>query len=129
MEFDGLRVIHQQRWRCLGCDKVVTAFDDRVVPRHLYGRAVIVNGLTRRCMGDTWERAAAVSTADGQLDPSTLKRWSRRFRLDDEGLVAIPPPAVHFSRPPADAILGAPAGRRSPKPSQEDPWARSPPQP
>ena len=129
MEFDGLRVITQQRWRCLGCDKVVTAFDDRVVPHHLYARAVIVNGLTRRCMGDRWERAAAVSTADGQLDPSTLKRWSRRFRLVDESLVVIPPPAMHFSRPPADAILGAPAGSRSPRPSQEDPWARSPPQP
>jgi hypothetical protein len=106
---------------------VVTAFDDRVVPRHLYARAVIVNGLVRRRDGDTWEHAAAASTADGQLDPSTLKRWSRRFQLDGEGLIAISPPAAHFSRSPADAILGAPAGSRSPKPSQEDPWARSPP--
>jgi hypothetical protein len=129
VEFDGLRVINQQRWRCLGCDKVVTAFDERVVPRHLYARAVIVNGLMRRLEGDTWERAAAASTADGQLDPSTLKRWSRRFQLGDGSLLAIPPPAAHFSRTSADAILDAPAGSRSPKPSQEDPWARSPPQP
>ncbi len=129
VEFEGLRVICQQRWRCLGCHKVVTAFDDRVVPRHLYALAVIVDGLTRRQTGETWERAAATCTSDGQLDPSTLKRWHRRFQLDDGGLIGIPPPAAHFSRPPADAILGAPAGSRSPKPSQEDPWARSPPQP
>jgi hypothetical protein len=129
VEFDGLRVIRQQRWRCLGCDKVVTAFDNRVVPRYLYARAVIVEGLTRRASGATWECAAAASTADGQLDPSTLKRWSLRFQLDDGTLIAIPPPAAHFPAPPADAILGVPAGSRSPKPSQEDPWARSPPQP
>jgi hypothetical protein len=129
VEFEGLRIICQQRWRCLGCDKVVTAFDDRVVPRHLYARAVIVAGLRRREAGDTWERAAAASTADGQLDPSNLMRWSRRFQLDGGDLIAIPPPAAHFSRSPADAILSAPAGSRSPKPSQEDPWARSPPQP
>jgi hypothetical protein len=108
---------------------VVTVFDDRVVPRHLYARAVVVDGLTRRQAGDTWERAAAACTADGQLDPSTLKRWSRRFQLDDGELLAISPPAMRFSRPPADAILSAPARSRSPKPSQEDPWARSPPQP
>jgi len=107
----------------------MTAFDDRVVPRHLYARAVIVNGLRWRLMGATWERAAAASTAEGQLDPSTLKRWSKRFQFDGEGLVAIPPPAAHFSRPPANATLVAPAGSRSPEPSQEDPWARSPPQP
>jgi hypothetical protein len=129
VEFEGLHVISQGRWRCLGCDKVVTAFDDRVVPRHLYAKAVIVNGLTRRRKGDTWERAAAASTADGQLDPSTLKRWSRRFQLDDGSLIAFRPPAALLSHPPGDAILGAPAGSRSPKPSQEDPWARSPPQP
>ncbi|HXM57687.1 MAG TPA: hypothetical protein VOB72_19980, partial [Candidatus Dormibacteraeota bacterium] len=105
------------------------AFDDRVVPRHLYARAVIVNGLRRRLTGATWERAAAASTADGQLDPSTLKRWSRRFQLDDGRLLAVPPPAAHFSRSSANVILAAPAGSRSPKPSQEDPWARSPPQP
>jgi hypothetical protein len=35
---------------------VVTVFDDRVVPRHLYARAVIVGGLTRRQAGDMWER-------------------------------------------------------------------------
>ncbi len=108
---------------------MVTAFDDRVVPRHLYARAVIVNGLRQRDTGDTWERAAAASTADGQLDPSTLKRWSRRFHLNGEGLAAFPTPVAHFSRPSADAILTTPAGSRSPKPSQEDPWARSPPQP
>jgi hypothetical protein len=108
---------------------VVTAFDDRVVPRHLYALAVIVDGLTRRQAGDTWERAAAASTADGQLDPSTLKRWSQRFQLTAGALVTIPPPATHFSGPPVEAILGAPAGSRSQKPSQEDPWARSPPQP
>jgi hypothetical protein len=108
---------------------VVTAFDDRVVPRFRYSRAVMVSGLTRRQVGDTWEQAAAACTDDRQLDPSTLKRWSRRFHLDDGELIAIPPPAAHFSHPHLDAILGVPAGSRSPKPSQEDPWARSPPQP
>lgn len=108
---------------------MVTDFDDRVVPHFLYARAVILGGLTRRRAGDTWERAAAACTADGQLDPSTLKRWSRRLQLDDGSLIVISPPEAHFSRPPADAILGVPAGSRSPKPSQEDPWARSPPQP
>jgi hypothetical protein len=108
---------------------VVTVFDDRVVPRHLYARTVIMAGLTRRQAGDTWERAAAACTTEGQLDPSTLKRWSQRFQLDGENLVAIPPPAMHFSRSPAGAILGPPAGGRSSESSQEDPWARSPPQP
>jgi hypothetical protein len=108
---------------------VVTVFDERVVPRHLYARAVIVAGLRQRQAGETLERAAASCTADGQLDLSTLKRWSQRFQLDDGDLVAIPPPVTHFSPSPAEAILGAPAGSWSPKPSQEDPWARSPPQP
>lgn len=108
---------------------MVTAFDERVVPRYLYARAVIVAGLRRRQAGETLERAAASCTADGQLDPSTLKRWSRCYQLDDGDLVAIRPPVMHFSPSPAEAILGAPAGSRSPKPSQEDPWARSPPQP
>jgi hypothetical protein len=100
----------------------VTAFDNQVVPRRLYSRAVIVGGLRRRNSGEA-------STADGQLDPSTLKRWHRRFQLDGEDLVAVQPPVPHFQRAPAAAILGVPAGSRSPKPSQEDPWARSPPQP
>ncbi len=84
-EFEGETIICQQRWRCLGCDKVVTVFDDRVVPRHLYARAVIVKGLMRRREGATWDHAAGASTADGQLDPSTLKRWWRRFQLDGDG--------------------------------------------
>jgi len=127
--FEGKRNICQQRWKCLGCGKVVTVFDERVVPRHRYARAVIVAGLSRRQAGDTWERAAAASTADGQVDPSTLKRWSRHFELTAGELVAVPPPAMHFSRPLADEILGSPVGSRRSKPSQEDPWARDPPQP
>ena len=55
----GEGISWQQRWRGLGGSKVVTDFDDRVVPRHLYVRDVIVGGLTRRCAGETWERAAA----------------------------------------------------------------------
>jgi hypothetical protein len=82
---------------------------------------VIVAGLRRRQAGETLERAAASCTADGQLDPSTLKRWSRCFHLDDGDLVAVPPPVTHFSRSPADAILGAPARSRSPKPSHGGP--------
>jgi hypothetical protein len=107
---------------------VVTDFDVRVMPRFRYARAVIVGGLRRRRAGQTWERAAAASTANGQLDASTLKRWHRRFRADGESLVAVQPPVVHYQPPLAAAILGVPAASRSPKPSQEDPWARSPPQ-
>src|SRR5262249_48936918 len=114
-------------WRSLCCTKVVTAFDDRVVPRFLYARPVIISGLMCRRAGATWERAAASCTADGQLDPSTLKRWHRRFQIDEEGLLVIPPPTASSHRTPAAAILGAPAGSRSSKPSQEDPGARSPP--
>jgi transposase-like protein len=44
-EFEGETIICQQRWRCVSCRKVVTVFDDRVVPRHLYAQAVIVRGL------------------------------------------------------------------------------------
>ena len=107
---------------------MVTDFDDRVVPRFRYSRAVIVGGLTRRRSGQTWEHAAAASTVSGQLDPSTLKRWDRRFQLKDGSLVGALPPVAHFQRALAVANLGVPAGSRSPKPSQEDPWARSPPQ-
>ena len=107
---------------------MVTDFDERVVPHFLYARSVIVSGLRRRLACQTWERVAAACTADGQLDPSTLKRWHRRFQLDSGGLVVISPPNVHFQRAPVAAILCAPAESRSPKPSQEDPWARSPPQ-
>jgi hypothetical protein len=127
--FEGKRRIRQQRWRCLGCGKAVTVFDERVVPRDRYARAVIVAGMNRRQAGDTWERAAAASTADGQLDPSTLKRWSRHFELTAGELVVVSPPAEHFSRALGDATLGSPVGSRSSKPSQEDPWARDPPQP
>ena len=65
IEFEGRQVIRQQRWKCVGCKKVVTDYDERVVPHHQYAREVIVRGLVRRSVGDTWERAAESSTADG----------------------------------------------------------------
>lgn len=107
---------------------MLTDFDERVVPHFLYARSVIASGLRRRLACETWERAAAACTADGQLDPSTLKRWHQRFQLDGGSLVVISPPTAHFQRTPVEAILCAPAESRSPQPSQEDPWARSPPQ-
>jgi len=95
----------------------LTDFDERVVPHFLYARQVIV---TRRLVRVArWERAAAACTADGQLDPPTLKRWHRRFQLDSGSLVVISPPAAHFQRAPVSAILCAPAESRSLKPSQE----------
>ena len=95
-EFDGQQLIVQQRRKCVGCKKVVTNFDPRVVPRYLYSRAVITGGLEHREASKTWERAAAASTADGQLDPTVLKRWHRRFRVDSDCLVAKRPPVAPF---------------------------------
>lgn len=106
----------------------MTVFDDRVVPHHLYAREVIAGGLRRRHEGATWERAAEACTASGQLDPSTLKRWHRSFQLESGNLMVILPPGMHFRFELGKAILGLPAGSWSSKPSQEDPWARSPPQ-
>ncbi|MDR3082361.1 MAG: hypothetical protein LBV60_15790 [Streptomyces sp.] len=126
----GEALIRQQRWRCRSCGKVVTVFHELVVPRFLYSRAVIAGGLQRRQEGATWERAAAACTTDGQLDPCTLRRWSRCFQLEQGWrLVGIPPPVMHFPALAAAAMLGTPAGSRSPNRSPEDPWARSPPQP
>lgn len=130
VEFEGPSLIRQQRWRCLGCKaKTVTVFDARVVPRHRYARMVIMTGLRRRQAGDTWDQAASACTADGQLDLSTLKRWCRRFELEEPAATTVPPPAALFPRPPVQVILSSPAGSRSREPSQEDQWARSPPQP
>jgi hypothetical protein len=105
----------------------VTVFDERVVPHFLYSRDVIEIGLLNREAGVTWERAAVSCTADGQVDVSTLKRWQRRFQLEAGQLLVKPPPAAPFWFAPRDAMLGSPAGSRSPDPSQEDPWARGPP--
>jgi hypothetical protein len=58
-----------------------------VIPRFLYSRAVIADALIRRQAGETWEQAAATCTADGQVDPSVLKRWHQRFRVVDGCLV------------------------------------------
>lgn len=126
-EFDGQQLIAQQRRKCVGCKKVVTNFDPRVVPRYLYSRAVITGGLEHREAGKTWERAAAASTADGQLDPTVLKRWHRRFHVDNHCLVAKPPPVAPFRGQAQRAMLVSPVGSRSPDLSQEDHWAGSPP--
>lgn len=56
-----MRVIWQQRWRCLDCKKVLTDFDERVVPRFLYARSVIVSRLRRWLACETGERVAAIA--------------------------------------------------------------------
>ena len=119
--------MRQQRWRCRRCGKVVTEFDASVVPRFLYSRAVIAAALGHRLAGQTWERAAARCTADGQLDPSVLKRWQHRFDLVEGGLVEKRPPSAPCSSKPWSEILLAPVGSRSPDLLREDHWARSPP--
>ncbi len=114
-------------WRCRLCDKVITDFDVSVVPRFLYSRAVITAALGHRLAGQTWERAAALCTADGQVDPSVLNRWRRRFDLVEGGLVEKRPPGAPCSPRPMSEILLAPVGSWSPDLLREDDWARSPP--
>lgn len=118
----------QERWKCRRCTKVVTVFNESVVPRYLYSRTVIISGLSNRLAGASWERAAAQCTGDGQLDPSVLKRWDRNFVLMDGGLVEKRPPGAPFYSTPFGGILLAPVGSWSPDLPQEDHWARSPPQ-
>jgi len=127
-EFGGEHQLEQRRLKCRHCYKVVTVFDDRVVPRFLYSRAVISSALASRLGGATWDRAAASCTAEGQVDPSVVKRWQRRFGLTDGCLVEKQPPNTHFSVKPGSEILVAPVGSWSPDPLREDHWARSPPQ-
>ncbi len=107
----------------------MTVFDHRVVPRFLYSRAVIAAAVSSRHRGASWEQATAGSSADGRLDVSTVKRWQRRFQVLLGQLTENLPPATPFRRSHECEILGRPAGSRSSEPSQEDPWARSPPQP
>jgi hypothetical protein len=108
------------------CLKVVTAFDDNVAPHFLYSRSVIIAALTSHRSGATWERAAALCTADGQVDPSVVKRWHRHFVVG-EGLLAEKPPSTHCSPGPVGEILLSPVGSWSPDLRSEDHWARSPP--
>ncbi len=105
----------------------MTVFDLRVVPRFLYSQAVIAAALSSRQRGASWEQAAALSSADGRLEVSTLKRWQRRFQVLDGRLWEKLPPAAPFPLAHVCAILGRPAGSRGPEPLQEDRWARSPP--
>ena len=126
-ESGGERQLEQRRWKCRHCRKVVTAFDDGVVPHFLYSREVISSALARRLGGATWERAAASCTADGQVDPSLVKRWQSRFAVVDGCLVEKQPPSAHFSVTQGSEILLVPVGSWSPDPQREDHWARSPP--
>lgn len=78
------------KWPCANkriCNKVVTDFELSVVPHFLYSRAVITDALRHRFNGQTWDRAAALCTTDGQVDPSDVKRWQRRFDVVEGGLV------------------------------------------
>ncbi len=127
-EFDGDHIVSQERWKCRHCKKVVTVFNNAVVPRFLYSRAVIISALSNRLAGATWEKAAALCTAEGQVDPSVLKRWQCRFVLIDGSLVENRPPGAPFSSLMFSEILQAPVGSWSPDLPQEDHWARSPPQ-
>lgn len=77
----------QQRWKCRCCKKVATLFSDSVIPHFLSSFAVITSALASRLAGATWESAAAQCTADGQVDPTAVKRWQRRFQLIDGCLI------------------------------------------
>jgi hypothetical protein len=117
------------RHRCKGCGRAWTVFDPEVVPRLRYSRAVVCDALRRRKEGESSEGCAASCTSGGTLDASTVKRWGRRFELVG-GALSDRPPETPFRRDQGRAIVGGPpAGSRNPDPSQEDPWARSPPQP
>jgi hypothetical protein len=98
-----------------------------VVPRHRYAEAVIRRGLELREQGHTWERAAEGCTAEGQVEQSVLKRWSRRFRLLHGGLVGANPPAALLAGDRHSAMLFEPVGNRSPDLRHEDHWERGPP--
>jgi hypothetical protein len=118
----------QERRVCQGCGKAWTAFDPEVVPYFRHARSVITRALTERGDGQSWEKCAEACTEDGQVDPSTVKRWSRRFQLVEGGLLRrVAQPRVLFRPAARTAILSAPAGSRSPDPQQEDPWERAPP--
>lgn len=126
-EYEGGRRVEQLRWRCLGCGKVITHYHPEVVPHFLYSRSVIKRGLKKREAGATWARAAAACTWDGQLEPSLLRRWQKRFRVEAEELLEIDPPAADTCDESSSAMLMQPAERRVPEPTQEDQWARGPP--
>jgi hypothetical protein len=96
------------------------------VPRHRYSEDVIRRGLELRHEGQSWERAAEKCTAEGQLEASTLKRWSRGFQVVDGRLVPNPP-AAPLARQRMQAMLFEPVGNRSPDPRHEDHWERGPP--
>src|SRR5439155_20352713 len=62
-------------------------------------------------------------TADGLVSTSVVRRWAMQFPT---GLPALPP--VPIFRSQAEMwTLREPAESRVPDPTQEDPWARSPP--
>ncbi len=119
----------QVRRLCKECGRAWTVFDPEVVPRLRYARAVVCDSLGRRNRGESWESCAASCTSWGTLDVSTVKRWGRRFELE-EGVLRERPPETPFPGKQGSAIVVSPAGSRRPNPLQEDPWAaRSPPQP
>src|SRR5262249_18769538 len=122
-EYDGERQLRLARVMCSGCGKTRTLFTPEVVPRFRYARRVIEAALRCRAAGASWERCAVACTADGLVSTSVVRRWIRRF---PDGLPASQP-AAPFRGQAETWTLGVPAGSRVPDPTQEDPWARSPP--
>ena len=76
-----------------------------------------------RSTGASWEKCAVMCTADGLVSTAVVRRWAERFPA---GLPAHPPVAL-FRRQSDACTLSEPAESRVPDPTQEDPWARSPP--
>src|SRR5262249_60216906 len=103
--------------------RVRTLFAPGGVPRSPRGGRVIGAGPRGRGAGAWWEGWAGACTADGLVSPSVVRRWIRRF---PDGLPAFQP-AAPFRGQAETWTLGVPAGSRVPDPTQEDPWARSPP--
>jgi hypothetical protein len=111
------------RVACSACGKTLTLFPPEVVPRFRYARPVIEAALRCRAAGASWEKCAVACTADGLVATSVVRQWARRFPA---GLPALPP-VVPFSGQTEACRLSEPAESRVPDPTQEDPWARSPP--
>ncbi len=121
--FEGERQLRVDRVACSGCGKTLTLFPAEVVPGFRYARSVIETALRCRAAGLSWERCAVTCTADGLVSTSVIRRWAKRFPT---GLHAHQPVAPFRSQVGA-RMLGQPAESRAPDPTQEDPWARSPP--
>ena len=122
-EYDGERQLTLARVACSACGKTLTLFPPEVIPRFCYSRSVIEAALRSRSTGASWEKCAVTCTADGLVSTAVVWRWADRFPAS----LPPPPPVALFARQSDACTLSEPAESRVPDPTQEDPWARSPP--